>query len=130
LAWVGFLANQAGAPRGFAIACAAPSGVFLAIFVLYVLLSLLYAVVTLGFGKPVLSRFGVWSDGRRAPATAVGAIPTGSVADVFADRRFRRTVVRVTFANGRSTTYTRWGARRIGRVLTEGLRGLTSQPHH
>ena len=128
LSWVGFLAHQAGAPRGFAIACATPVGALFAFFVAYVILSVLYAVVTLGFGKPVLSRFGAWTDRRRTPAAMVGSIPVGSVANVSPERKFRRTAIHVTFTDGHSTTYTRWGSRHIGRVLTEGLRGLASQP--
>lgn len=127
LSWVGFLAYQAGAPRAVATVLAIPIAIMFVLFLGCLVASILVMVFSLDTREMKFAWLARWVDRRAKPAQPLGAIPLGAVAQVATDRRFRRTVVRVTFTDQQTVTYTRWGYRHFGRVLSEGFQALAAQ---
>ncbi|SDJ34098.1 hypothetical protein SAMN05192558_108126 [Actinokineospora alba] len=125
LAWIGTLAHWSGAPREVAIALAAPGGVLFACLLGYALIALVIAIFTLGVGEAGMGWLGRWIDRNATPAQPLGVIPVGAVAHVRAERRFRRTIAHVTFSDGRTVRYTRWGFRHVGKPMVAGFQAMT-----
>lgn len=129
LAWIGTLVHWSGAPREVAIALAAPGGVLFACLLIYALIALVVAIFTAGVGEPSMSWLGRWVNRNATPAQPLGVIPVGAVAHVRTERQFRRTTAHVTFTDGRTVRYTRWGFRHVAKPMVEGFHSMTTAPH-
>lgn len=125
LAWVGFLVYQAGAPRSVATALAAPGGVIFLGLLVFGVLAALTSIVTFGTRRLSLDWLARRID-RRVEPRPQGALTAAAITRVTARRRFRRTIVRVGTTDRGTVTYTRWGARPVGRALAEGFQGLAA----